>query len=49
MLELSNGYLWMLNNPLKQAGWIINDLQHMITSVERVYNTVTEEPGYKNT
>lgn len=42
-----NGYLWMLNNPLKQAGWIINDLQHMITSVERVYNTVTEEPDIK--
>lgn len=43
-----NGYLWMLNNPLKQAGWIINDLQHMITSVERVYNTVTEEPDIKS-
>ena len=37
----------MLNNPLKQAGWLINDLQHMITSVERVYNTVTEEPDIK--
>lgn len=43
-----NGYLWMLNNPLKQAGWIVNDLQHMITSVERVYNTVCEEPDVKS-
>lgn len=43
-----NGYLWMLNNPLKQAGWIVNDLQHMITSVERVYNTVCEEPDIKS-
>lgn len=42
-----NGYLWMLNNPLKQAGWIVNDLQHTITSVERVYNTVIEEPDIK--
>jgi len=43
-----NGYLWMLNNPLKQAGWIINDLQHMMTSIERVYNTVCEEPDIKS-
>lgn len=22
-----NGYLWMLNNPLRQAGWLVNDDQ----------------------
>ena len=25
-----NGYLWMLNSPLRQAGWIINDLQRFL-------------------
>ena len=27
-----NGYLWMLNNPLRMAGWFINDVQRFITS-----------------
>jgi ATP-binding cassette subfamily B protein len=43
-----NGYLWMLNNPLKQASYLINDLHRMIASVERVYQTVQEEPLVKN-
>lgn len=43
-----NGYLWMLNNPLKQAGWLINDLQHMITSVERVYEVAMAEPSIRS-
>lgn len=38
-----DGYLWMLNNPLKQASYMINDLHRMIASVERVYATVQEE------
>lgn len=43
-----NGYLWMLNNPLKQASYLINDIFRMITSVEKVYNTIQEEPEVKN-
>lgn len=42
-----NGYLWMLNNPLKQASYMINDLHRMIASVERVYLTVQEEADVK--
>lgn len=42
-----NGYLWMLNNPLKQASYLINDLHRMIASVERVYLTVQEEAEVK--
>ncbi len=43
-----NGYLWMLNNPLKIASYLINDVFRMITSVEKVYNTIQEEPKVKN-
>lgn len=39
-----NGYLWMLNNPLRQAGWLANDYQRFVTSVEKIYSTVASEP-----
>lgn len=39
-----NGYLWMLNTPLRMAGWWVNDIQNFATSVEKVYNTYSEEP-----
>ena len=34
-----NGYLWMLNNPVRQFGWIINDIQNFVTSIEKIYST----------
>lgn len=39
-----NGYLWMLNTPLRMAGWWINDIQNFATSVEKIYATYMEEP-----
>lgn len=42
-----NGYLWMLNMPLRMAGWWINDIQNFITSVEKIYDTYSEEPDVK--
>ena len=42
-----NGYLWMLNVPLRMAGWWINDIQNFITSVEKIYDTYSEEPSVK--
>lgn len=39
-----NGYLWMLNTPLKMAGWWVNDIQNFFTSVEKIYATYSEEP-----
>jgi ATP-binding cassette subfamily B protein len=40
-----NGYLWMLNNPLRMAGWWVNDIQNFATSVEKIYATYSEEPS----
>lgn len=39
-----NGYLWMLNTPLRMAGWWVNDIQNFVTSVEKIYATYSEEP-----
>ena len=39
-----NGYLWMLNMPLRMAGWWVNDIQNFLTSVEKIYSTYSEEP-----
>lgn len=42
-----NGYLWMLNAPLRMAGWWVNDTHRFITSVEKIYATYVEEPLVK--
>ena len=34
-----NGYLWMLNTPLRMAGWLVNDIINFITSVDKIYKT----------
>lgn len=44
-----NGYLWMLSNPLRFAGWWVNDVQRFITSVEKIYDTYSKEPDVKKT
>ncbi len=43
-----NGYLWMLNVPLRMAGWLVNDLQRFTTSVSKIYGTISQEPLVKN-
>lgn len=42
-----SGYLWMLNNPLRMAGWLANDYQRFVTSVEKIYSTINKEPNIK--
>lgn len=42
-----NGYLWMLTVPLRMAGWWVNDIQNFRTSVEKIYDTYSEEPHVK--
>ena len=42
-----NGYLWMLNFPLRMAGWLVNDVGNFVNSVEKIYATCSEEPYVK--
>lgn len=39
-----NGFLWMLTNPLRMSGWLLNDIQRFITSLEKIYTTISAEP-----
>lgn len=43
-LVMINSYLWMLNNPLRMAGWLVNDVFRFSTSVDKIYATISEEP-----
>ncbi|MGN0432189.1 MAG: ABC transporter ATP-binding protein [Lachnospiraceae bacterium] len=42
-----SGYLWMLNGPLRMAGWLVNDIGNFVTSVEKIHATYSEEPAVK--
>lgn len=43
-----SGYLWMINLPLRMCGWLANDFQRFVTSVERIYATINEDPVVKD-
>lgn len=43
-MVMINGYLWMLNNPLRMAGWLVNDVHRFTTSVDKIYSTISAEP-----
>lgn len=42
-----SGYLWMLTTPLRTAGWLINDIQRFMTSLEKIFSTISHEPDIK--
>lgn len=44
-LVMINSYLWMLNQPLRMFGWLINDYQRFTTSVVKIFMTVSERPA----
>ncbi|WP_242826819.1 ABC transporter ATP-binding protein [Butyrivibrio sp. NC3005] len=43
-MVMINSYLWMLNNPLRMFGWLINDYQRFTTSVVKIYATIADKP-----
>lgn len=47
-MVMINGYLWMLNMPLRMAGWLVNDVQRFVTSVEKIYTTISAKPDIIN-
>lgn len=42
-----NRLLWMINNPLRMVGWLINGTQNFIASFERVQELLDEESTIK--
>jgi ATP-binding cassette subfamily B protein len=39
-----NSLIWALNNPMRMAGWLINDVQRFIASAEKIEDLLNTEP-----
>lgn len=47
-LMVFNGLLWALNNPMRSAGYLINDTQRFIASSAKIRDLLNTEPKIKN-
>jgi len=43
-----NALIWALTNPMRMAGWLINDVQRFIASAEKVEELLNTEPEIIN-
>ena len=48
-LVMFHSYLWMLSNPLRNMGWLINDLQRFVTGATKIIELLNAQPRIKNT
>lgn len=46
-LVVFNGLIWALNNPMRMAGWLINDIQRFAASAEKIKALMEVEPKIK--
>ena len=47
-LVMINGYLWAVNNPLRQFGWLLNDLMRFVAAYDKMKTVAFVEPTIKN-
>jgi len=43
-----NSFIWALNNPMRQVGWLINDTQRFAASAEKIMALLNREPRIKS-
>ena len=43
-----NSFIWALNNPMRMAGWLINDTQRFAASAEKIMSLLNREPKIKS-
>ncbi|NHM29464.1 ABC transporter ATP-binding protein [Neobacillus terrae] len=43
-----NSLIWALSNPMRMAGWLLNDVQRFIASAEKVEDLFITKPKIKN-
>jgi ATP-binding cassette, subfamily B, multidrug efflux pump len=43
-----NSFVWALNNPMRMAGWLINDTQRFAASAEKIMTLLNREPKIKS-
>lgn len=46
-LVVFNGFIWALNNPMRMAGWLINDIQRFLASADKIEALLQTEPNIK--
>ncbi|UUX33001.1 ABC transporter ATP-binding protein [Fundicoccus culcitae] len=39
-----NGYLWMLNNPMRMIGWLVNDYQRFLAAAHKIRQLLYRKP-----
>ena len=37
-----NGYLWALNDPMRISGWLVNDTQRFVASLEKIFDMMRQ-------
>ncbi len=42
-LVMFNSLIWALNNPMRMAGWLINDVQRFVASAEKIEDLMNTE------
>ena len=47
-LIIVNGYLWAVNNPMRMFGWLVNDIQRFVASLDKIYALMREKIDVKN-
>jgi ATP-binding cassette subfamily B multidrug efflux pump len=47
-LVVFNSLIWALNNPMRMAGWLINDIQRFIASSKKIRLLLNAEPKIQN-
>ncbi|HEX2946837.1 MAG TPA: ABC transporter ATP-binding protein [Clostridia bacterium] len=43
-----NSFIWALNNPMRQVGWLINDTQRFAASADKIMALLNREPKIKS-
>ncbi len=43
-----NSFIWALNNPMRMAGWLINDTQRFAASADKIMTLLNREPKIKS-
>lgn len=42
-----NSFLWMIDGPVRQSGWLINDWQRFNASCIKIRKLLTEQPAHR--
>ena len=43
-----NGYLWAVNGPMRMFGWLVNDIQRFVASLDKIYALMREKIDVMN-